>query len=773
MDIFHFILGPIRGVLVWFDSVVYGFIPELYKLMLYLADVDLVSNNVPVQALIQRIYILIGVFMLFKLSFSIMNYIVNPDAFSDQSKGFTNLVKRVMIAIVLLVSIPWIFTKLYEIQGEILTSNILSRFILGESTPVKNKKINKTELEKTIETSAKDVQFLLFGPFYSLNYDTDDFKDGNKNLCEPDQKRPSKHIIGSVDMGSDKECLDKVATLMDNDPTIVASDVNINDFFRYEGDNGDKRDFSQFSDLASWTLSNGEFAINYNPIISTLCGGYLVFLLLSFCIDVAGRIFRLLFLQILSPIAVISSIDPTSSGDRLKDWGTECLKVWASLYLRMGVFFLIIQLVRVITNTIYAGDSFITTSSYSGNSVPVWLYIFLVLGIFNAVGKIPELIEKATGLKMSGDLQLNPFKALSENVALQRGLGVATGVGIGAIGAATGAGIGRIFSGAANGLMGKNALDVQKKMVEGNRTMRNARSDGSTFGGRLRARATNFFGNQGALGKIEDEKVEMENEIHRLEGVKSDVDAQKQERENSIMLEREQVKNNQSVITAIDRIKNRASSKAKQEDYYRNEMARAEAARLSAEQIKGNDSASAARREQLLQNARKIEAAAEKWAATTGAIEWYENNRDDAELRAAMSDYNVAADTAGQARQTSASDIWSQQDDIKIENGQISETIAPIEREIEALNRRSNDISGEINMHQEAIKQIDQRHAREQSNYTAVGGQSGGTTVPNATARPDAGQHYGSTNFFGPMGPPSGGGYGPGHGPGGPGPRNP
>ena len=138
-----------------------------------------------------------------------------------------------------------------------------------------------------------------------------------------------------------------------------------------------------------------------------------------------------------------------------------------------------------------------------------------------------------------------------------------------------------------------------------------------------------------------------------------------------------------------------------------------------------------------------------------------------------MSDYNVAADTAGQARQTSASDIWSQQDDIKIENGQISETIAPIEREIEALNRRSNDISGEINMHQEAIKQIDQRHAREQSNYTAVGGQSGGTTVPNATARPDAGQHYGSTNFFGPMGPPSGGGYGPGHGPGGPGPRNP
>ena len=763
MDIFHFILGPIRGVLVWFDSVVYGLIPVLYKLMLYLADVDIVSNNIPVQALIQRIYILIGVFMLFKLSFSILNYIVNPDAFSDQSKGFTNLVKRVMIAVVLLVSIPWIFTKLYDIQGEILTTNILSRFILGEATPVSNKNsksnnnIVKTELETSIETSAKDVQFLLFGPFYSLNYNTDEFKE----VCKPTPDRPSRHIIGSVDMGSDKDCLKKVAELMDTDDTIIAADVTLNDFFRYEGDKEDKRDFSQFTDLASWTLSNGEFAINYNPIISTLCGGYLVFLLLSFCIDIAGRIFRLLFLQILSPVAVISSIDPTSSGDRLKEWAKECFKVWVSLFLRLAIIFLIIQLVRVVTNTIYS-NSFQINGYSNSNGIPVWIYIFLILGIFNAAGKIPELIEKATGIKMSGEIQLNPLKTLNEN----RGLGLAAGVGIGTVGWLTGGGFGRVLSGAYKGLTSSTVSDVQKQMVEGNRVMRNARSDGSNFFGRVGARFTNLIGSQGALGRVEDEKVREENNIHQLENEKMNI-------ENNIRGVRDEISQRQAVQTAISKIKDRASSKARESDEYVARMNEVEAKRTYASNMTKGASESdrdfVSRRNAVLAEAQQMEAAANKWAATVGAQEWLNGDgRNDAATYAAMQEYQTAAEQAGLISYDygEGSEIWSQDDDITVGVANATRLISGQEQQIKNIDQQIQD-------HQNEIKRIDQEHRRVESNYKAVGGQSGGTTVPNATSRSDAGQHYGSTNFFGPMGPPSGGGYGSGpHGPGGPyGPR--
>lgn len=428
--IFNLIWGQVRGLLVGFDSVVYGFIPILYKTMLYLANIDLVSENVPIQALIQRIYILVGVFMLFKLSFSIMNYIVNPDAFSDQSRGFTNLVRRVLTAIVLLVSIPWIFQEAYVVQGKIITSGILPRLILGETVSYENSEGNDY-LEQIIDTSATDVQFLLFGPFYSLNYKSSDFTD-----CTPDKNNPSKYILGTSGMASSKECLEAVAKSMDEDDTVIASGVDLTNFFRYGEDATDERDFSKFSGLAAWTDSSGEFAINYYPIISTLCGGYLVFLLLSFCIDVAARIIRLLFLQILSPVAVISSIDPTSSGDRLKDWAKECFKTWFSLFLRLLVIFLIIQLVRVVTNTIYGGNNGFTVEGF-GNSQGfgffVWINVLLIIGIFTAAGKIPELIEKATGIQMSGELQLNPFKNSFISKATNLGVGAAMGAVGGAL----------------------------------------------------------------------------------------------------------------------------------------------------------------------------------------------------------------------------------------------------------------------------------------------------------------------------------------------------
>lgn len=434
--IFNVVYGLFRGLLFYLDQIVYWFIPVLYKLLLYLANVDLMSGNVPIEALIRRLYIFVGVFMLFRLSFSIVNYIVNPDAFSDQTKGFSNMVRRVMLALVLLVGIPWVFKVAYVVQGKIITSNILPRLVLGES--VSNADLGG--LEESINTSAIDLQFLVFSPFFSLNYDSTD-DNGNVisdlSACVPSASEPALNVLGSSDMGGNEACLTQVATLMDADKTVHASFVKLNHFFREADSSGnvleDKRKFKSFGGLLNWTLSNGEFAISYFPIVSTICGGYLVLLLLSFCIDVAARAIRLLFLQILSPIAIISSIDPTNGDSRLKDWFKECLLVWASLFIRLLVIFLIIQLTRVISNSIYNGSLISTDSGLSlGGGMFIWLYLFLILGVFTAAKKIPDLIEKATGIKLSGELELNPLKSLQSNVGVT-GL---TGAALGAVGGA-------------------------------------------------------------------------------------------------------------------------------------------------------------------------------------------------------------------------------------------------------------------------------------------------------------------------------------------------
>ena len=401
-----------------FDGIVYSFIPKLYKLIIYLANVDLFNNNSAVNALMNRAYILVGVFMLFKLAFSIVRYIVDPNAFSDQSRGFTNLVKRLLIALVLLVSVPWLFGKIYEIQGKILSSNIIPNLILGTSNGG----------DSDIEETAKDVQFLIFGPFYTIN------PVGSLSVCEPDSKYPLSNIIGTTDMAlkSDGKCLENLAKIMDESDDVDVTDVTIDNFF------GENRDFSSLGALITLSEENKR-VVNYLPVVSTLCGGYLVFLLLSFCIDVGARAIRLLFLQILSPVAIISSVDPSSSSqsDRLKEWGKECLSTFVSLFLRLAVIYLVIQLVKVITAKLFAGAE-LYNEAFRENAdinLNIFVYIFLILGAFQVAKKIPELIEKAFGIKLSGELNLNPFKALSDGLNNPFVGAVAGGVAGGAAGA--------------------------------------------------------------------------------------------------------------------------------------------------------------------------------------------------------------------------------------------------------------------------------------------------------------------------------------------------
>ncbi len=435
----------LRGIAFFIDKIVYSFIPKLYSLIVSLANVNLYEDNSTIAILMNRVYILIGIFMLFRLSFSILAYIVDPSSFSDKTKGFTSLIKRVLIALVLLVSIPFLFGKMYEYQGKILNSGIIPRLILGSSASTGN----------SLESDATGLQFLVFGAFYTINYNSDEFA-----ACNPEtSNRSLANVIGTTDMAlaKDGECLTKFSDF-------IKGDANVGDFFPTS--EKDDRDFSNLSDLLDLTTKNGEYAINYTPIVSTLCGGYLVFLLLSFCIDVAARIIKLMFLQILSPVAVISSIDPTSSDDRLKEWGKECLTTFLSVFLRLAVIYLLIQMVRVITGSLFSGNLYYEGFTDSNRVSNIWIYIFLVFGAFSVAKKIPDLIEKALGIKLSGELNLNPFKALGENTAFQVGTGVALGGAVGAVsgafgGALTAHGLGKNVIGGALGGLASGAVRGQ------------------------------------------------------------------------------------------------------------------------------------------------------------------------------------------------------------------------------------------------------------------------------------------------------------------------
>ena len=268
MDILKMLHDAIRGFFFAIDNIVYSLIPNLYKLIIHLANVDLFNGNDAVKALMNRIYILVGVFMLFKLAFSVLNYIVDPASFSDSSKGFGNLVKRVLIALILLVSIPWIFGKVYEYQSKILNSHILPNVILGTNYS------DSDNQDDELESAAKDVQLLMFSPFFTVNYNTGggstSAPQGALKNCKPDEDHPMANVLGTVDMAhkgeeNDSEsCLRVFVEKMEKNSDVKASGVKIDKIFKTTS--GDNRDFGSLGGLLTWS-EDGNYVINYTFII--------------------------------------------------------------------------------------------------------------------------------------------------------------------------------------------------------------------------------------------------------------------------------------------------------------------------------------------------------------------------------------------------------------------------------------------------------------------------------------------------------------------------
>src|SRR5574344_1382566 len=81
------------------DGVVYWFISVLYNLMMDLANTEFFDSTGGISMFTRNIYILLGVIMLFKVAFSLLTYIVDPDKMTDSKNGAVSLVKNIVIFI--------------------------------------------------------------------------------------------------------------------------------------------------------------------------------------------------------------------------------------------------------------------------------------------------------------------------------------------------------------------------------------------------------------------------------------------------------------------------------------------------------------------------------------------------------------------------------------------------------------------------------------------------------------------------------------------------
>lgn len=390
-------LGVIRGLFAAIDKVVVWLIENLYNLIFQISSVQ-IFDNASLAAFANRITVILSIFMIFKLSLSFLNYIVNPDAMTDKSKGFSKLIQNIAVALVLLVSYQFLFDKAMELQQKIVDNNTVPKLILGSSG-------------KNVKNSGV-VSFPLFSAFIVPNSDLLAQQQGCRTYFINDGTVPHKRCnIG--DYSSDAATMPYIGNEPNNQLDYTVENQNTYCLFDY----------------LLRLKNNGQFAFDYKFIISTICGAFVALVLLSFCMDVAVRIIKLYFLRLIAPIPIISYIDPIKGEGIFKKWLSNVGKTYADLFVRLiAIFFAIFIIQQVSANMGNLKD-------FNGNPIDnPFVIIFIIIGALMFAKQFPKLIQDITGISLDGKMQLNPFKKVSEQAlggkAMVAGAAGAVGAGM-------------------------------------------------------------------------------------------------------------------------------------------------------------------------------------------------------------------------------------------------------------------------------------------------------------------------------------------------------
>ena len=400
------VVGFFRLLFYTIDNIVYKFISIVYDLLMSVAKTSVLSQADILQ-MADRIYKLLAIFMIFKVIFSLITYVVNPDDFSDKSKGISKLGMNIVVSLVLLILTPYFFNYAYQLQTIILEDNAIGTLIFG-------KKANSDFLSNAGDKMAYTGISAFFKPNTAIDELSEcvDLYDGNGNINEAcfgvatptDGNYEIQDKTGMAGLISDSS--GNVIGLTETSLLNYAAGVDKGVYglmFREE--------------MVVAEKSNNQFIMEYNFIFSTAVGVIIILLLISFCLDVALRSVKLAFLQLIAPIPILSYIDPKSGKDGMfKKWYQMCLKTFLSLFIRLLALYFALYLIEIIMGGKMVN---IVDGSYQTNQI---VKILIMIGALMFAKQFPKILE-GLGIKLDGDgkFNLNPLRKI-EKEALGGGL---------------------------------------------------------------------------------------------------------------------------------------------------------------------------------------------------------------------------------------------------------------------------------------------------------------------------------------------------------------
>ena len=408
----------------------YYSIAKLVDFMYDLADGNLGLNSQIVDEFSDKFFLILIIFMIFKLTFSLINYLVDPAAFSDNKKGFSNIIKRIIISVALLVSINPIFSLLGDIQKTIISEDIISNYILYTSNDkvsyyqIGDKKYYATKMDPNCDeqryifsNSIGDrFSVLALRPFYQLTPldEVDDVTEQKEFIEGSDYCGASVDVFGQLST-SEEMAIQKINATLKNTKTSASELLTAS---IYNGMSGD------------WDPTHDEtFYVNFNYFWALIVGTVVCLFIITICFDVVIRALSLFFYQIIAPLPIIMYVSPNGKeSEMLSKWFKSTVSVWVSLFIKIAALSLGLYFCGLLCD------------SLNNDSYGLIKQIVVIIGTLMFAKKFPKLLEELIpGLKLGG-MELNPFKRIRKDAlggdllmnSIGRGVGLLSG-GVGGI----------------------------------------------------------------------------------------------------------------------------------------------------------------------------------------------------------------------------------------------------------------------------------------------------------------------------------------------------
>ena len=409
------------GLFILLDTIIYWAVDLLYRMFILISEAGVFTPE-NIKTFGNRIYILLGVFMLFKVSFSFINYILNPDSFSDNSKGVSKLLMNFFVVLVGIVSVPYIFQAAYSLQSIILSENVIGNLVMGMNSEVMDN--NNYDY---IKQGGKMMSYTTLSAFIRLNPEVvGEECASNPVLAVYDENNNPVYENNGIKAELNPACINSSGEYPSSKLAMEVSTANgpIGQILVDAYSNNDVG-YLLDDDLIDSTVNvdgKEKFIFDYSFLLSTLAGGFLAWMLLVFCIDISIRSVKLGFLQLIAPIPIISYIDPKNGKEGIfKKWTNECVGTFLGLFVRLLAIYFVLFILTLIIN---GGISNIATGETINN---FFVKVFIIFGALMFANELPKLISGITGVNMEGGFTINPLKKVGGSPFAAGALGLVGG----------------------------------------------------------------------------------------------------------------------------------------------------------------------------------------------------------------------------------------------------------------------------------------------------------------------------------------------------------